>query len=398
MKILIIYSGGTGELTNRKSALGSYIACLGGLLEEGLSAEVFVNGKALSKLLKEPSTSQPKEISVEKSPVTKHIGKIIPHFLKRVLSVLSVFRNNRRLLNSLSMDSGKYDKVLEFYTFGSDVGIRYAEKEQVPLFIVYDSPVIEQEVFFKGFTPFLRRVRQNERRTLKGASGILVYSEPVKQHLQRDNKLPDNRFTIHQNVDYTRFDVLPVKESTEHREVNICFLGSFLKWHRIELLIEAFERIKDKNYRVNLHLVGDGMEYRSIQQIVSKSRHRECIHLPGFLDGDELSTYKMKMDIGVMPGSNWYGAPNKIFEYGAAGMAVVSCSTPTIEYVFSGGEIMMFTPDNLEAFTRSLEELLDNPEKINRQAKLLQNFVLQTYTPANTIQAYRLFLGVAGLN
>src|SRR5690606_32677181 len=243
-------------------------------------------------------------------------------------------------------------------TFGSNLGFKFAQQKNIPLNVIYDSPVSEQEEFFKG-TKVVHKdlVAKNEFNTLTYAKSIVIYSEPVKKFLKDLYDLKDDQFHIHQNVDFTRFDYLPTSKDLS-KGINICFLGSFLKWHRVDLLIEVFESLCKKFDHIHLHLIGEGMEFENISNQVFKSQWKNKISPPGFLDGEALKNYKSLMHIGLMPGSNWYGAPNKIFEYGAAGMAVITCKSPTICYLFSEKLVTFFEMGDKQELTNALDELI----------------------------------------
>ncbi|MGZ4079047.1 MAG: glycosyltransferase family 4 protein, partial [Bacteroidia bacterium] len=321
-KINIIYGKSTEEIFNRQSALGSYIYCLAMILLKN-GYEVSVNELSFS------INSEQKNVQGSyNSGASSFAKKLIPQFIKELLKDVRLFRS----LNNLYLNIEKnntIDSILEFYTYGSDLGFRLSKKYNKPLFIVYDSPVLEAHEFFhQKQIVFKSEIERREKKSILQASGIVVYSNAVKEYLNKKyaKELP---VFIHQNVDYSRFEY--IENKTPGKTINIGFIGSFLKWHRVDLLINAFARLKDEGKNVKLFLLGSGMEFDKMKDAVEKNKYASAIEMPGFMDGAQLFEYKKQFDIGVMPGSNWYGAPNKIFEYGAAKIAVVAPDTPTIK-------------------------------------------------------------------
>lgn len=379
-RILIVYSKNTVEVFNRQSALGSYIYCLCEILEK-VEFHVFVNGISFDELKKNPPVrNEIRDIQ------GRGILKYIPKFLKDIIKDILVFKNMKRLSQFIQLQES-YDCVLEFNHYGSDVGLTISNKQKIPLVFIYDGPVLEDFVFFQGPKYFFKnKILKFEKETVLHASQIVVYSNAVKQYL---NNLAGKELTIsiHQNVDFSRFDFLENQFLDKH--IKIGFIGSFLKWHRIDLLIEAFNRLRDANYSVELFLVGNGMEHDSIKQIVSKSEYENFIHMPGFLDGKELLEIKKQLHIGVMPGSNWYGAPNKIFEYGAAKIAVVAPNTLTISDLFEDKkELLLFKQDDGKELYNKLRMLCDDLTLCQQLATALQQKIKNKYSEKNTTEFY----------
>ena len=262
-----------------------------------------------------------------------------------------------------------------------------AISQKTPLIVVYDNPVVEEYTFFYGKRIFFKKlILTRQLKTLMRAKAIVAYSNAVKVYL---NKLASKQLPIkiHQNVDFSRFDFL--EKQFSHKPIRIGFIGSFLKWHRIDLLITAFNVLKECKYDVELFLVGYGVEYPEIKKIVECSPFKSAIVMTGFKDGKELVEIKKTLHIGVMPGSNWYGAPNKIFEYAAAKMAVVAPDTPTIVDLFEDKqELLLFKQDNVQHLIEKLKLLCDDSVLREQLASTIQKKIKQKYSEKNTFEFY----------
>lgn len=384
-KILVVYAKSTQELMNRQSALGSYIFCLCEILQKNRMV-VAVNGIRFEELAQQVfSPSRTHQASV--GNLKTYFPTVVKEFLKDVF----VFKKMKHLYQQIE-SSGAYDIVLEFYTYASDIGYNISSRQGIPLVLVYDSPVLEEFIFFNGNKLFFKgEILKRELKTLLRAKSVVVYSNAVKDYLNKLSSKTLNIF-IHQNVDYTRFDFFE-KQLAAH-PIKIGFIGSFLKWHRIDLLLEAFCKLRKENYNIELFLVGFGMEYDRIKAKVDKSICREYITMTGFMDGSQLVEIKKMLHVGVMPGSNWYGAPNKIFEYGAAQMAVVAPDTPTISDLFEGGkELLLFKQDDVDELYDKLKLLCDDPVLIKELGAGLQQKIKNAYSENITFEFYNALLG-----
>lgn len=382
-KVLLVYSKSTEELMNRQSALGSYIFCLCEILQKNKML-VVVNGIPFDQL--KQRSLQPPELSLQQGV----LKRMLPKTIKDVLKDMLTFKHMKQLLQQI-IGAGTYDYVLEFYNYASDIGYNISRQQNIPLILVYDSPVLEEHVFFNGPKHFFKKkIFKRELQTLLQAKRIVAYSNAVKDYL---NKLTAKKLdiSIHQNVDYTRFDFLEKKFNGS--SIKIGFIGSFLKWHRIDLLIKAFEKLKKEKAEVELFLVGYGMEFNAVKSLVNESPYKENITLTGFVDGQPLIEIKKQLHIGVMPGSNWYGAPNKIFEYGAAKMAVVAPDTPTIKDLFeNGNELLLFKQDDLDKLYQQLKKLCNDLIFAEQLAGTLQRKIKNNYSESITFEFYNRLL------
>ncbi len=377
-KIRIIYSKNPDEVFNRKAALGSYIYVLSGLLQE-YGYSVSINEHAYSSI-KQYTSSGPG--LTENHSVFK---KIVPGFFKRIAKDILLFRRQDLLTQKLI--GFQDDLIIEFYSYGSTVGYELAVKNNVPLIVIYDAPVIDEYKFFNGAAPFFKKkVNRNEKRTLLKAASTVVYSNAVKNYVWKKigRQTP---ISLHQNIDFTRFDF--IDQAHTGLPVNIGFIGSFLKWHRVDLLLNVFTRLKNEHYNIKLYLLGMGEEFSSIKQECANNKYKNDIVLPGFVDGEQLLNFKKNIHIGVMPGSNWYGAPNKIFEYGAAHMAVIAPDTPTIADLFvNKKEVYLFKNNSENALFDGLKELVSNAEFTTLLAENLYQKIRANYSKTNTFDFY----------
>jgi glycosyltransferase involved in cell wall biosynthesis len=381
--ILIIYAKSSAEIYNRQSALGSYIYCLASVLEKGGYA-VTINDIDFADIGGQQTSSG------NSSGGYSLVSKLIPSFLKSIIKDIRLFKWIDNLYTAISKNQ-KFDSVIEFYTYGSNLGYRISKENNIPLILIYDNPVLEEHVFFYGEKIFFKgKIENREKESILSAKSIVAYSKAVEDYLNKKygKKLP---IFIHQNVDYSRFDFIETKKVNP--TINIGFIGSFLKWHSVDLLIKAFEILRQEGKDVKLFLLGNGMEFNSIYEQVKNSKFANDIVIPGFVDGDELYNYKKQLDIGVMPGSNWYGAPNKIFEYGAAKMAVVAPDTPTIKSLFRDGEeVLLFQMNNCNDLYEKLKFYVDNEALRNLQAQALQQKIRNNYSENITFTFYNQLL------
>ena len=304
---------------------------------------------------------------------TKPIGSSpFKNGLKFVYKTLfpSIFQNKKeRLIQNKvakaveNISNKEFDLLVEFNEYGSDLCSEIKNKSSRPTLLVFDAPLVDKySTFNSPGDSFKKWLREKERLSVENASHIFCYSNPVKDYLKKNYKI-SNPITVFPCISSNTINnPVSLKKSNE---VRIGFVGSFLKWHKVDLLVNAFEVLAAKYENIYLDLIGNGMEWENIKKKVSLSKYRTRIDLPGFSFGEELATYKQKLHIGVMPGSNWFGSPIKIFEYANLKLPVVAASEPTILDLFKKDEEILFIDkqDELNSLVKHLEELILSEEK-----------------------------------
>jgi glycosyltransferase involved in cell wall biosynthesis len=384
MKLLLLYTKNRQEVFNKKSAIGSYVNYLGNLLNQN-GFEVYLNGEKLSEIKYNEgynSTSFSKFAQIK---------KIIPSFIKRYLREKKHLSDLDIFSKELNDSSVKYDFILEYYNMGSDVGLKVSKSQNVPYYIFYDGPILDEYRIFNKTNPFFfKEVIKREKESFRHAKKIVAQSNPMKDYVIKNIVNSPDKIYIHQNVDYTKFDVLNTDKTFNTEILNIGFIGSFLPWHQVELLVNAFMFVLKNGVQANLFLIGDGMEKKNIESYCETlpATIKNKIIFTGFVKEKELYELKTKLDIGVMPGSNWYGAPLKIFEYGAMKMACIAPDTPTIKDLFSNNEVIFFKWKNQDSLNNTLLNLCNNKSKMIKNSKVLNNKILQKYSEKNTVDFY----------
>lgn len=390
--VQVLYNSGIKDVTNRKSALGSYIYTLSALLSTAY--DVHINHHFFTEHSKLPVAGDIKTgVAKPQQPVkASFLKKYFPTFLKLLLKdFFSILKSLKTCAKSYSAKANVY---IEFYSYLSLTGFIISKIREKPLILIYDGPVEEEYAFFNGAKPPLSLlVHCFQSLTLKGAQNIVVYSESVAKYLTNRFGINRSKIVIHQNVDFSRFDIIKRDYSKIKKDgtINLGFIGSFLKWHRVDLLIDAFISLKEEGYNIKLYLIGHGMEYESIKGKVEESKFRNDVVLTGFLDGEKLRHYKQMIQIGIMPSSNWYGAPAKIFEYGAAGMGVIAPRTPTIADLFSNfnkEEVLLFKNYDLHELLSSIRTCLDDRDLLIKLSSNLHDKIIRDYNETNTFDFY----------
>lgn len=362
-KLLFVVNQKDYNVFNRKSAIDSILCSI--LLELGQTYDIYVNGNSMSKDFVYNAGA------ISSLSSTSFIKRIVPGFVKQFLRDLKVFKTNDELFNEISQKV-KPDVILELMRYGSDLGFRLKKHFSIPLIAYFDAPSVEENKYLRGnYSPFYGKVNRFEEHTIKEADKIIVYSEAIRDYwMERIAGLDSDKFNIFQTLDYTRLTFNFEKRFSE--PLTIGFVGSFLKWHRVENLVKAFNKLRDAKYDIRLLLIGAGEEYTAIRELVNASPWKQDITLTGFIDGEKLKAYRNKIDIGVMPGTHWYCMPTKVFEYGASGIASIAPGTKSIKCMFTDKEVIFLEQNSETELYLKLKLLLDDQTRMSEMASNLR--------------------------
>jgi glycosyltransferase involved in cell wall biosynthesis len=139
----------------------------------------------------------------------------------------------------------------------------------------------------------------------------------------------------------------------------LCFAGWLVEWHRLDFLIEALAVPEFAG--VLLVLIGEGPLRSDLE-----SRARALgvrLHCAGALAHSAVAGALRGMDACVVPHSNEYRSPIKLFEYMAQERPVLAPRTEPIESVLTDGkEGLLFAPLDVGSFRSSLRKILGSKE------------------------------------
>jgi glycosyltransferase involved in cell wall biosynthesis len=238
------------------------------------------------------------------------------------------------------------------------------------LFEVHDKP--------RGFFgPTLFRMMLRGR----GLSRLLPISESLLRWLEEEYELSRFRcesLVIRSGVDLERYRNLPEAREARRKlgyqdELTVGYTGHLYPGRGIELLFELAKR----NPGTQFLWVGGTQQAVKIWRAKLKQAGLDNVLLPGFITQDELPIYQAAADILVMPyektitvssGANTekFASPMKVFEYMAAGRAILSSDLPVLREVLNEKIARFAPPEDVETWDRELRRLIKD-ENLRKQ-------------------------------
>jgi len=138
--------------------------------------------------------------------------------------------------------------------------------------------------------------------------------------------------------DPTRFDRDALRRERGLDGRVVCgHIGVFAHWHGLDAFIEAISARLAEAPQLSLVLVGDGRTLPAVRARVAEQGLADRVLLPGRVAHDEIASWIACMDYAVLPDSNKYGSPMKLFELMAMGVAVVAADYAPVAEVIADG-------------------------------------------------------------
>ncbi|KAA3646657.1 MAG: glycosyltransferase [Chloroflexi bacterium] len=227
-----------------------------------------------------------------------------------------------------------------------------------------------------------------------GAKRLVVITQALADDLADRLGAPSEPpFTLIQpdGIDLERYADLPEPQNAR-KELGFAegftagYTGHLYKGRGAELLLDMAEGLPDVNF---LLVGGEPADVERVRELAS-SKGLTNVQLTGFVPNAELPQYQAACDVLLMPYQSEvaassggdisdYLSPMKMFEYLAAGRAIMTSDLPVLQEVLNEEVAVIVPGDDVEAWVEVLLTLKDSSPKrtaLGQNARML----VQQYT------------------
>jgi len=216
-------------------------------------------------------------------------------------------------------------------------------------------PRVRAQPMFSGLA------RWTDRFVFRRARLIVAVSPHLKRRIQ-EYGIPGERILVLPNGVSVRELAIPSKKTSIDLPASsflLGFVGWLVEWHRLDFVIEALARPEFAS--VVLVLIGEGPLRGALEEQARAAGVR--VLFTGSLPHTEIPAALRAMDACVVPHSNAYRSPIKLFEFMAQERPILAPRTEPIESVIRDGkEGLLFAPLDMESFREGLNKLLISKE------------------------------------
>ena len=315
--------------------------------------------------------------------------------------VLRIYRNSIKLIRFLKT-------IMTIYKFGKEVDVIFVNGLWLEVYItntilkkriyrkIVGDPVWEKfnnknsnfidfdkfqnakKNFYYTFFTFLRN------NSFKSSDLIIVPSDHLKLFVRKTG-YNGEIIQINNGTKITEYN----EEVTDN---NFLIVSRLVKHKNIDLVIKTFKKINDNlSLNFKLDIVGDGPEYKNLENLINKLNLTEKIFLIGKKNETEVEKYYKEAKFFIQV-SSYEGSPHSILEainYNNFVIAtdfggVVEILSPNFSELISLEQGMF----NVETFYKVLENMFTNNLSTNLKTNEAKKNLINNYNINDTINSY----------
>lgn len=320
------------------------------------------------KIVSPPGVNPDKERTVLDSRESQRNGFwrfISLYFPEAIFEMLEVFYNLLASLRLIAVTRGKkVDLIYERYALFSFAAVFLSRKLGIPIILeVNDSASVKRirNLFF------LETANRIEQWVFSHASLVVTVSEALRKIIIARGVEEKKVIVTPNAVDPDDFTMsverkgLIARRYKLHEKIVIGYVGGFTYWHRLELLLDIIANLIEIFPNIHCLLVGDGVSRPSLTEKVRELGLEKYFTFPGKCRHNQIAAYISAMDITILPHSNDYCSPVKLFEYMALGKPVLAPRLPNVkEIIIPSVNGVLFEPGSKKDLENKLIIMIED--------------------------------------
>lgn len=236
-------------------------------------------------------------------------------------------------------------------------GMWLARATGLPFLLEVNSPLAEERIRF-GNLRLHRLARRLESQVWRAADRVLPVTGVLKEIVMRTAGVPGERITVVPNgVVLERF---PPVARAAGAAVTLGFVGFVRPWHGLDAVIREIAARRD-GVRVGLTVVGDGPVRGALEALAAELGIADRLDFRGVVPHAAVPGEVAGFDIALQPQVTPYASPLKIFDYMAAGRAIVAPDQPNIREILEHERTaLLFDPADPAGLWRAVARLIED--------------------------------------
>jgi len=233
---------------------------------------------------------------------------------------------------------------------------------------------------------------------IRRAQRVVTISEAQRRHLVERGVPPDRIAIAGNGVDTDRFSPRPqpmelLRRYGLERNPVVGYIGSFLPYEGLGVLIPAFSRVLSACPAARLMIVGGGEEAEALQRLAETAGVAPAVIFTGKVPHGEIVDYYAAMEVLVYPRlsnpTTRMTTPLKPLEAMAMAKAVVASDLPAIREIVRPGETgLLCAAGDEQSLAECCLELLGEPALAARIGAAARRSMVETRTWRRTLAAY----------
>jgi glycosyltransferase involved in cell wall biosynthesis len=169
------------------------------------------------------------------------------------------------------------------------------------------------------------------------------------------------------------------------------FCGRFIPQKGLMNVLNAFQKIIDKNYPSHLFCIGDGPEMMKAKSFVINNKLSDKVTFTGFIPESKVRNYYSNADALVFP-SHREGFPMAVFQSLAAGVSIITTKiNAAADYLKESENVLWVKPKDPESISIAMEKIVTDKTLRLQMNVNNKKLALQFATENNALEYKAIF-------
>ena len=268
---------------------------------------------------------------------------------------IPAYRRLRRAIRTF-----KPDLLYERYNLFFVAGAWAARRHRVLFYTEVNSPLADERTRF-GNLRLRRLAHRSERFVWRAAHRVLAVTGVLRDTIAAAGVDPARIEVTPNGIDPGHFPPIDSGKPPGEEAVQLGFVGFVRTWHGLDQILDAMAR-EPGGEAMRLLVVGEGPARPELQAQAERLGIARRVEFTGLASQDEVPGLVARFDIALQPRVVPYASPLKIFEYMAAGRAIVAPDQPNIREILEHERTaLLFDPADPGASWRAVSRLAADP-------------------------------------
>ncbi len=252
--------------------------------------------------------------------------------------------------------------IYERYNLFFLSGLWLKKQTGLPYILEVNAPLREEREKHGGLSlDWL--ARWTERQVWRGADILLPVTQSLADKLIEEGVDPHKIHIMPNGIhaeQYNSLDNSTIRNRYDlHGKTVLGFTGFVRDWHGVDMALEYIA--SRQNPALHCLIVGDGPHLPELKRQTASLSIENHVTFTGVVQRTELPDYVAAFDIALQPRVTSYASPLKLFEYMAAGKAIIAPAQDNIREVLEDTrDALLFKPDDEDAFFDALDRLVSD--------------------------------------
>lgn len=245
------------------------------------------------------------------------------------------------------------DVIYERYNLYYLAGMMAARRAGLPFLVEVNAPLAEERARYGGLR--LQRIAAaGERAVWRAADTVFAVTSVLGERIAARDVARERIAITPNGVDLARFETLAPRDPS--RPPVLGFVGFIRPWHGLDAVIDAMAA--NPSLKLDLVIAGDGPAREGLAAQAARLGIADRVRFEGLVARERIPELLGGFDIALQPKAVDYASPLKLFEYMAAGCAIVAPDQPNLREILEDGrDSLLVAPDDPPALWRAIERL-----------------------------------------